>query len=543
MKRLPIVLLVLLVFAGCGHSNESAVTGGRHAWTHPGVLRFTASSDPDTLSPLVGNLQIDYDLAQFWGGFLFNYNDHDRLDPELATVEPTLGNHGISPDGKTIVYHLRHGVKWQDGAPFDADDVIFTWRAVMNPANNVPNRDGYDRVTHIDKRDAYTIAVHLNRPYAPFIATFLTEGANPFPVYPRHLLASLPDLNRVAFNNAPVGTGPFIVKEWHRGNVIRMEANPHYWRGAPKLKEVDYYPIADDNTILTQMKTHELDLWYNAPHALYDAAKAIPDTHALVTPFVQFAELAFNVTRPALRDVRVRRALMYATDRARIARIVGHGVDVIGEGDLPPSLWAHNTHLPLVPYDLAKANALLDAAGWLRGPDGIRRNGGHRLELEFVIASGRASDIATSVLVQDEWRRAGIDLLIKPYPTAILFATYGAGGILQRSKFDVATYGWISGVDPDESTLVTCNQRPPNGQNDGLFCDPAIDRLEQVARSNYDQAARKRAYDTIQLRLADELPGMTLWNDRQLSVESDDLHGYRPAHAVTGFWNPWEYSI
>lgn len=129
VRRAAVLVSVVLLLGGCSHSG-----------THPGVLRIGSISDPDTLSPLVGNFQIDSDLAMFWGGFLFNYDDHNTLLPELATIEPTLANGGISPDGRTITYHLRSGVKWQDGVAFTADDVIFTWHAVMNPQNNVPSR-------------------------------------------------------------------------------------------------------------------------------------------------------------------------------------------------------------------------------------------------------------------------------------------------------------------------------------------------------------------------------------------------------------------
>jgi peptide/nickel transport system substrate-binding protein len=328
-------------------------TTARHSWTRPGVLRIASISDPDSLSPIVGNFQIDFDLAMFWGGFLFNYDDRDRLLPELATVEPTLANGGIGRDGRTITYHLRRGVRWQDGASFSADDVIFTWHAIMNPRTNVGDRTAYGHVTRIDKLDPATIVVHLDRPYAPFVATFLTQGEIPIPVYPRHLLAKYPDLNRIPYNSAPIGTGPFKVLSWHRGEKIRMIANADYWRGPPKLKEVDYEAIADEQTIVTQLRTHEIDLWYNASAALYPSAKDIPGTRVFLTPFVWYNQLGFNTSRPPLDDVRVRRALAYATDRPSIIKAVSFGVDTLGDGDQPRGSWAYDPHtsaaIPMTP--------------------------------------------------------------------------------------------------------------------------------------------------------------------------------------------------
>jgi len=546
---LRVIGQLLAVFAaGIVLASCSAIGGGesgnqRHTWTKPGVLRISGVSDPDTLSPLIGNFQIDFDLAMFWGGFLFNYDDHDRLVPELATVEPSTANGGISRDGKTIVYHLREGVKWHDGVPFDADDVIFTWHAIMNPKNNVGIRVGYDRITRIERRDAHTIAIHLDRPFAPFVGTFLTQSAIPIPVYPRHLLEKYPDLNRVAYNSKPIGTGPFEVTEWHRGSVIRMVANQNYWRGKPKLDEVDYQAIPSENTIVTALRTHDIDLWYNASAANTPAMKGIEHINVALVPFVQFGMLALNSGRPITGDLRVRRALTLGLDRKRIVDAITYGVNQLGEGDQPLAIWAHDKRLRFVNFDPVRARALLDAAGWRVGANGIRMREGVPLELTMVVTAGDTVANRLGVLVQSQWHAIGVELNVKPYATAQLYASFGAGGILQTSKFDVAYFSWASGVDPDDSPLVMCDQFPPAGQNNFRYCNHEVDRQERIALATYDRAARKRAYDKIQEQIAADAPFITLWFNRQVDVTSDDVKNFRPAHAVTAFWNTWEYSI
>jgi peptide/nickel transport system substrate-binding protein len=537
------IALLLAIVSAAGCTRVETAGGTRHAWTRPGVLRIASIEDPDTLSPLIGNYQIDFDLAMFWGGFLFNFGDDDTLVPELATVEPTLANGGISRDGRSITYHLRRGVRWQDGAPFDADDVIFTWHAIMNPRNNVGDRTAYERVVRIDKRDATTIVVHLDRPYAPFIATFLTQGAIPIPVYPRHLLARYPDLNRVPFNTAPVGTGPFRVVAWHRGDAIRMLANPTYWRGPPNLREVDYRAIPAEQTIVTLLKTHEIDWWFNADSALYPLVKDIPGTHAVLTPFTWYDELGFNTTRPIVDDVRVRQALAYATDRKALIDATSFGINDLGEGDQPTMSWAYDRHLRPYPYDPARAAALLDAAGWRRGPDGMRARDGQPLVLQLALLAGHAIDERVAVLLQAQWHAAGIALSIRPYASALMFANAHAGGIVQSGKMDLALTSWLNGVDPDDSMMVTCAARAPAAQNYYRFCDPAVDRAEQVALTSYDRRVRTAAYARVQDRLVNDVPFLTLWFNRHIDVVSDDLHGFRPPHAVTMFWNTWEYRI
>lgn len=544
MKPVAAFALSLLVAAAaCTKVETTAGSGGRHPWTIPGVLRIASINDPDTLSPLIGTYQVDTDLSMFWAGYLFNYSDRNELVPELATTVPTLANGGISRDGRTITYHLRKGVTWQDGAPFDAGDVVFTWHSVMNPNNNVGSRVGYDDVTRIDTPDPYTAVVHLRQPFGPFVGTFFTMAATAYPVYPRHLLAQYHDVNRVAYNSAPVGTGPFMVQEWHRGQVLRMVANPHYWRGPPKLKEVDYTVIPDDNTMLTQMQSHAVDLWYLAPSTLYHDETTISGARVVLTPFTQYSRIGFNVSHPNLADVAVRRAIAMATDRKRLIDTVTYGVNLLGEGDQPKFLWAYDPSLRSWPYDPARANALLDSDGWKRGADGIRVKDGRRLRLEIANIAGSATGARMALLMQAAWRQIGIEAEIKNYASSLMLAGYNAGGILQTGKFDVEFSSWVNGIDPDDSTNVMCNQMPPAGQNTYRFCNRTVDAQERIALSSYDQATRKRAYAKIQEILVDQVPFVTTWFWQRIDVVSDDLHGYKPAHAVTTFWNTWEYSI
>jgi peptide/nickel transport system substrate-binding protein len=545
VRRLAILALaVAIAGSGCTRVDTTASdAGGRHAWTKPGILRIASLNDPDSLSPLVGEYQVDVDLSMFWAGYLFNYNDANELVPELATTVPTVENGGISRDGRTITYHLRKGVTWQDGAPFDARDVLFTWQAVMNPNNDVASRQGYDDIARIETPNAYTAVVHLKRPFGPFVNTFLTMAATAYPVYPRHLLAQYHDLNRVAYNSAPVGTGPFKVVEWHRGQVLRMIANPHYWRGAPKLAEVDYSVIPDDNTLLTSIQSHAIDAWYNAPPTLYGQASKISGTHAVLTPFTQYSRIALNLSRPIISEASVRRALAMATDRKRLIDTVSYGVNIPGEGDQPAFSWTYNKALEPLPYDPAQAGAVLDAAGWHRGADGIREKNGRRLRIEIATITGSSVGNRVSVLLQAAWRAIGVDAQIKQYASSLMLASYGAGGILQTGKFDVEFSSWVNGTDPDDSSNVMCDQFPPRGQNSSRFCDPQVDAQERIALAAYDRPTRKRAYAHVQQAIVDELPFLTLWFTRRFDVVSDDLRGYKPAHAVTTFWNTWEYSI
>jgi peptide/nickel transport system substrate-binding protein len=531
------------ILPGCTKVGSAGNSTAAHPWTHHGVLRMAGLAEPDTLNSVVGNQQIDTDMSMFWGGYFFNIDDRGQFVPELVTEVPTLANRGISPDGRTIVYHLRPGVVWQDGAPFDADDVIFTWRAVMNNRNNVSSRVGFDLIDAIDRRDAHTIVVHLKQANAPFVATFFTMSGTPYPVLPAHLLARFPDINRVAYNAQPVGTGPFIVDRWQRGQKIVFRANPRYWRGRPKLDRIEYAPIPDENTILTQLQAHEVDLAFNAPSAQFASLQRLTGVHLYLTPFTGYSEMALNLRNPILSDVRVRHALAYATNIDRLLVTVTHGVNIRGDSDQPAFSWAHADGLPVYRYDPARARALLDEAGWRVGPDGVREKNGRRLALTISSVTGSAVGNATEVLVQRDWRDLGVDASVKNYISSLFFATAAAGGIVNGGKYDVAYYAWYNGFDPDDSTQFMCDQFPPKGQNSYFLCDPALDAAERIAVQSNDPAARKRAYDAIQRRLVADEPLVLMWFARRIDVVNTDLRNFRPAHVATDFWNSWEWQI
>ncbi len=545
LRTFVVVVISATFVVGCTKVGVQTSTGTRagNPWTVHGVLRWAGLSEPDTMNPVIGNAQIDTDLSMFWAGYLFNWNDQNQLVPELAAEVPTLQNGGISKDGLQITYHLRRGVKWQDGAPYSADDVLYTWRQVMNPVNNIASRVGYELITTIDKQDDYTIRVHLKKKFAPFVSSFLTMSSTSYPVLPRHLLAQYANINHAPYNNKPVGTGPFKVVKYEKGTLIKMVANPLYWRGPPKLREVTYRIIPDENTILTQLRTHEVDFEYNAPSSQAPSFKALTGIRVYLTPFTHYRQLALNAQSPILRDVTVRQALTYGTDRQELIDKVSHGVDTIGDTDQPAFLWAHNSKVKQYPYDAATANKLLDAAGWKLAGDGYRYKNGTKLQLTFTGATGAAETNNVELVLQQQWKKIGVQALVKNYQSGLFLATYGAGGILQTGKFDVGFYSWINGVDPDDSTLFMCNQFPPAGQNVYHFCDARLDAAENLALTNYDQARRKEAYDRIQSIIAEKAPLIIVWFVRRQDIANTDLKNYKPAHAVTTFWNTWEWSI
>jgi peptide/nickel transport system substrate-binding protein len=529
MKRTLALLGTAAVLAGCTKvGTATSAEGARHAYTVPHTLRFAAAEDIVGLNQLTSTQAVVSYLSQMTGAWLVKTDARGEATiPELVTVVPTQANGGVSADGKTITWHLRKGVKWSDGAPFDADDVVFSTNEVNNPANNVVSRDGWDQIEKIDEPDKYTVVYHLKKPYSAYLATFFTSaGANP-DVMPKHLLQKYKELNDVPYNSKPIGIGPFKYLYWKRGDSVALVPNPNYFRGVPKLQRITFKIIQDRNTVLEQMKSHELDLWAEVPPHYYPELKSIPGVKMLSTPSFFFDHLDFNLQHPVLQDPAVRQALRYAIDRKLLNDKIRHGLYIVQESVVPPASVFHE-NLPLIPFDLKKANDILDAAGWKRRPDGIRAKNGLRLALDYASSSGSPDTDTQIELIRGWWQQLGVAITVKHYPGALMFATSQGGGIVYSGKFDVINFAWGGDPTQDLSNLYACYRFPPNGQNDPRYCNAGATAAMDRLKATYDHEKRGPDLKLIQKDVYNDVPIIVLDARHEFYAKNSDLHDWNP---------------
>jgi len=531
------------VGAGGDTGGATGPAGNRHPWTKPGVLRIGFQNAPNTLNPILQGNTTESNITRLMFDGLVSVDASGKREvPVLAAVVPTLENGGISRDGLTLTYHLRRGVKWHDGAPFTSKDVAFTWRAIMSPNNNVLSQSGYSLVRSVDTPDDATVVFHMKQRYSPAVNTLFGESDTAYTVLPEHLLGKLHDVNSIPFNSDPVGTGPFKFKEWARGDHITLVPNDDYFLGKPKLREIVLKFIPDENTEVNQLRTHDIDWQFEASEQLYEALKSVPDVKIVLQDMNEYERLHMNTASPALSDVRVRQAIAYAVDKAKLVRDLTFNAAVVADQDLPPFMWAHAQNVTRYRPDLPKARALLRAAGWVPGPDGIVVKNGNRMTLSLAYNVSNATRRAAVVQVQSMLRSIGIDVEIKGYQGALLFAPMGQGGILQNGKYDLAWTGWIAGIDPDQSSLFMCDRRPPHGNNDTRYCNPELDAAEERALENFDIPTRKKAYAQIEAILTRDVPILPIWWPRQIQPINPDFTTFSP-NPVTETWNAYTWDI
>ena len=531
---------VVACLAGCT-KNDSA-PGMRHPWTHAGVLRVAVAEEPKNLNPLLAGTTIEIFIDRFMFEPLLSADARGNTVPMLAAAVPAQGNGGISADGLTITYHLRRDAYWSDGVPVTARDVVWSWRAIENPNNDAVSRHGYDEVRAIDAPDAHTVVVHLKKRFAPFVNTFFAKSDQDYEILPAHVLARYPNVNNVPFNARPsVSDGPFRFVEWRRADRILLDANPRFFGGTPGLKHVEILFVPNEDSGTNLLRTHAIDYLYQPSIQTYPMLNSLPDARIVWVNVNGFEGVEFNLSHPLLSDGRVRTAIAAALDKPSLALALTHGQTVPATEDIPNWMWAFDPSVRSVPFDLARARQLLGQAGWLAGPDGIVRKAGQPLELLLVTDNASATHRSESILIQAALKRIGIAVDVKYYPLDLLYAPQAMGGIQHGGKFDMLAYGWYAGIDPDNSSELTCNNFPPHGYNDPRYCSAAMDAAQQMALSHYDRATRRPAYSKIEHLLARDNPILFFWWQRQQEAISVDFHGFDP-NPVVESWDAWRWS-
>lgn len=542
MKRLVATIAAVALLAGCSKVASENTGGGEHSWTQPGVLRVAIQSEPLNLDTLLASNTTDNMVDRLIFDPLISATSDGEPVPILATEIPTLDNGGIAKDGLTITYHLRHGVTFSDGVPLTSKDVKFSWQQMMNPNNNVVSRHGYDEVQSIDTPNAATVVVHLKERFAPFVNTFFAEGDSPVGIVPQHVLAKYANVNQIPFNLHPIGSGPFEVQTWSKGDHITLVPNPHYFLGAPKLKQIVIRIVPDENTTLNLLRTHDIDWMFEPSFAVYPQISHTLGVAVHFNNINGYESIYLNTSHWPLTDPKFRLAMVYAIDKKNLLDVLTYGQEKIATEDLPDWLWAYNHDVTTYPFDAEKAKRILASDGFTPGKNGTLQKDGKSVSLLIVTNNSNATRRKGVQILQEMLHEVGIGSQIKTYDGALLFAPAGEGGILQKGTFDVAWAGWFAGIDPDDSSQYLSKNIPPGGYNYTRLRSPQMDAAQKLALENYDRPTRKKAYAVVEELLARENPQIFFWWDRQAQAVSVDFKGFDP-NPVTESWNAYQWSI
>ncbi|MGY1439126.1 ABC transporter substrate-binding protein [Streptomyces reniochalinae] len=471
--------VVLASAAACSAPEDGGGPGGGTDGLTVGVAQ-----EPETLSPLLGYGKEGN--SKIFDGLL-THDAQMNLKPALATHLPK-----VSEDGRTYTYDLRKGVTFSDGKPFTAKDVVYTYETILDKKTNNASKSELDAVDSVRAASDHTVVFRLKYPYAAFAERTVLPIAS-------KAVASKTNVNTGSYNTEPVGTGPYVLTSWRKGEKLSFKANPRYWGGKPKIKRLTVAVIEDDDVRATRLRSGDLDGAILPPNL----AKAYEKDEAKRTFSAKTADyraVTLPSDNPVTGDKAIRRALDLAVDRKAMVKSVLNGAGKPAYGPLPTdSPWfADGTERP---HDLDEAKKILDDAGWKPGKDGVRRKDGERAAFTLWYFSGDKLRQDHALAYASDAKKAGIDVHVQAGSREV---------IRPKVEHDAMLLGNGFPADPDFDLYPTLHSsQAGNGWNNlAYYHDKTVDEQLDAARRSRDPQVRKAAYAKAQRALAGN-PGYT----------------------------------
>jgi peptide/nickel transport system substrate-binding protein len=475
--------------------------------TSGGTLVVAIASDPGYFNP---GISTGFDVHVIADSI---YNGLVGLDANANPVPDLAESWEISPDAMTYTFRLAENVTWHDGEPFTSADVKFTFEKILLSYHSRTKAGLENVLAGIDVPDEHTVVFRFNNPYAPLLQRLdVTEA----PILPAHIYAGVEDPTTAEANLNPIGTGPFMFSEYTPGVEVRLVRNPNYFKaGLPKLDGVTFRIIPEEATQVAALEAGEVDYIWGVPGPDVERIAGSDQTDTLSAfsgPGGGFCimTMTFNLERPIFQDLQVRQAFAHAIDRQQIVDQVLFGQGRVATAPIHSQItWAHLEDAPQYEYDPAKAEQLLDAAGYPRGENGVR------FAVDFVHFPSFSK---YGEVLREQLAQVGIDFQLRPLERDATVET-----VFNQRDFDTNVISYCNNTDPEigvRRMYVSSNIGPIPFSNGSAYQNSEIDELFNQAGSTPDLEQRGELYRQIERILLADLPYWWL-------VETDSVRGVR----------------
>ncbi len=478
---------------------------------------------PADATNLIGNMAADAPTAgvtsQIYDG-LVRYNRNFKIVPDLAK------SWKISNDGKTITFYLHHNVYWQNGQKFTAKDVIFTYNLMVNPKTPTPYAAEYLKVYKAKTIGNYIFQVTYKKPYAPALSSW---GLN---ILSKKLLEGK-NLLTTKLRSHPVGTGPYEFDKWIHGYEIVLKANPHYFRGAPRIKRLIYKIVPDPSSMFLMLKSNGISYMGLSPIQFkYESGgkKFNLRFKKYIHPSLSFTFLGYNLLDPLFKSMKVRQALTYAINKEEIIKGALLGLGIHCYGPFMPGTYFYDKNVKRYDYNPVKALKLFNEAGWSL-KNGILERRGKPFRFTILTPQGNQERLSAAEIIQQNLKKIGIRVGIRVMEWTSLISEF-----IMKKKFQTVLLGFTITPDPyDNAAIFMGSNIVPKGLNFTSFNNPEIDDLFRKARSTFDLKQQRKYYFKIQRILAKEAPYTFLYIPYATPVVKKDIKGIKPAPAGIGY--------
>ena len=477
--------------------------------------------DARSLVPILASDSASSDVC----GLVFN--GLVKYDKNINIVGDLAEGWVITDGGRKVVFNLKKGIKWHDGAPFTSRDVAFTYEKLIDPKVKTPYGSDFGRIESLSTPDDYTVIVNYKEPFSPALSSWGMW------IMPEHLLKN-EDLNSTSFGRHPIGTGPYKFKSWQTGEKIELISNPNYFEGMPYVGRYIYRIIPDDATIFLELETGGVDMSILTPLQFTrqtDTPSFRSKYNKFRYPGFGYTYMGYNLSDPRFSDIKVRKAIDYAINKEEIVKTIFFGLGRVITGPFIADSWAYNKSVSPLAYDPARAKELLKDAGWLdTDGDGWIEKGGREFEFTILINQGNNERLRSAEMIQSYLLAVGIRVKIRTLEWSALINEF-----INKKKFDAVLMGWFLPRDPDCYDIWHSSRTREGEFNFIGYKNDEVDRLLEEGRRIFDQKARADIYNSIHALINADSPCLFLYSSDALPIVSKRFHGVEVSPVGIGY--------